>query len=53
MIPGLGVSLCMEANETQKDFSEHYKFLVGMDPTSPGIRASHSCSRVIDPYGAY
>lgn len=34
-VPGLSVSLCTEGNKTQQDFSEHYKFLVEVDPTRP------------------
>lgn len=35
-VSGLSIYLCTEENKAQEDFSEHYKFLVEMDPTRPG-----------------
>lgn len=49
-VPELSVYLCTEGNKTQEDFSEHYKFPVEVDPTSPGVRASHGCWHVTDAY---
>lgn len=47
----IGASMCHlplapEGNETQRDFTEGYQLLMGMDPTTPKVRDTPEIQRI-------